>query len=398
MKFKKLLSFFLTLPYFVQLPCKAVERYADSDMLNRLNLYSGSYNSRDRIARRERNNFGNMRYCEGYDDRFGVFRRNRKNYSKKQIDFVLKREGIDVNEIRSMSKSEAVKYLLGFGLPITFVVIVVSVYCVYNLKTGETYNVGGHKVKIGKFLGDGVQGKVHRCSTENGQNYALKLVEGCYGEGYNDPQASEKLACEKLKNVDCPYIAKPLAYDTVNGTFYVLYELAEGYKWDYSKMSLEEKKEFFVEVVRQLLTVRKAYAKVGIRHGDFKGKNLLIGRSEDNKPRIKVFDNGYCFSMKDEYTENDASAHVCPFTDVMHLYLTIFNYMFEFSIKEEKSLQLAVKDLNTKYFSGLLGPDKFYNHDARQKHLKEIAQVTDKQADEFVNKIEEWLDNLGQKS
>lgn len=405
-KFKKMIAFFLSFPYFTQTPCRAGKEYnnynrriaGDTVSRGRLSLYSGSYNSRNRVAQRRQNNFKNMRYRKLYNNRFDISDRNRKNYSKEYIDSVLERKGVDVNEIKNKSKSEATKYLLGCGLPITFVVVVVSIYCVYNLKTGETYALGNYKVKIEKRLGVGGQGDAYLCSSvKDGQKYVLKSVKYGPRKGYNDPQASEKLACDKLKDVDCPYIARPLAHNKINGTFYVLYEFAEEYDWKFDKMSPEGKKKFFVEVVKQLLKVREIYAEKGILHGDMDStpfdENNFFVEYDDGNPRVKVFDNGYAFEKKGSYTKDDVIKHTCPFTDIMHILYSIKCYA-SVLLSGDKSL----KDLKNSIMTCVNKIDKspydFYNRKNRTKHACNLAKFTDNDADKCIKAIEEWLNNL----
>ena len=118
-----------------------------------------------------------------------------------------------------------------------------------------------------KPIGKGSQGSAFLYNNKKtNKKYVLKITKADNITNSNTiyEKFPEFLACEKLANFKCKFIAKPLAYRQISDdSAEILLEYAEN-NASLDSLTIKEKKE----VLKQILYVREQLKKIGLIHGD----------------------------------------------------------------------------------------------------------------------------------
>lgn len=239
-----------------------------------------------------------------------------------------------------------------------------------------------------KILGRGVQGNALLCENEKThKKYVLKNTKADNISHSNTiyEKFPEFLACEKLANLNCRYLAKPLAYKQISdNTAKILLEYAEN-NVNLNSLTLQEKKE----VLKQILSARRQLHDIGLIHGDFSINNLAIKKDKNKSVRVRIFDFGRTNIIKDSYNKNDILRFSHPYTDSMTCYycmLNIIGHDKKLANKLNKSIRENLPKLDS--LKNRLG----YND--RKKYAYEILKIPLNDFDKFNKIIEKWVDDI----
>ena len=258
----------------------------------------------------------------------------------------------------------------------------------------------------GECIGSGVQGRVFKCSSDGDDSYVLKEID--FNKIGHNPVVSEVLAYNKLKDLQCEHIVKPVHYvQEAEKKARFIYKFANGEKIDDDSLKKKignfngsSRRKLLVSIVDQLLgVVDLLHNEYGIAHGDMNHENYLIHIDEKNEASVRVIDFGYCYELKDKYVESDIKDMCHPVTSVIHFVKGIYVVVCSLIGKDEANkfcncvlseisdnLCCLVKDIVIK-----LNWPKF---DWRMKHINEILKVDTKECDTVIVNVRKYIDGI----
>ena len=261
-------------------------------------------------------------------------------------------------------------------------------------------------ILTGEEISSGVQGTVYSCIFNDDNNYVLKKID-FHKIGHN-PVVSEMLAYDKLKDLQCEHIVKPVYYvREAEKKAKFIYRFANGEKIGDSGLQKKienlyglPRKKLLVSIVDQLLgVVDLLHNKYGIAHGDMNHDNFLIHINEKNEASVRVIDFGYCYKLKDKYAKSDVEEMCHPVTSVIHFVKGIYVVVRSLIGKDEASkfcdcvlseisgdLRGLVEDIVIR-----LNWPKF---DWRMKHINEILKVDTKECDTVIVNVRKYINGI----
>ena len=261
----------------------------------------------------------------------------------------------------------------------------------------------GAKFFRGKYICGGVQGSVYRCTFNGDGNCVVKEID--FNKIGHNPVVSEVLAYNKLKDLQCEHIVKPVYYvrkEEKKASF--IYKFANGEKIDddslkkkIGKLNGSSRRKLLVSIVDQLLrVVDLLHNKYGIAHGDMNHENYLIHINEKNEASVRVIDFGYCYTLKDEYAKSDVEEMCHPVTSVIHFVNGIFRLIFNFIGKNEaeKFCEYVLNGVSgnmRNLVKSVLLKGNWPKFDWRMEHINEILEVDIKECGIVVKRIREYI-------
>ena len=285
----------------------------------------------------------------------------------------------------------------------------VFVSCLGHNSSSIHVKLGDGSVKEfvkGECIGSGVQGRVFKCSSDGDDSYVLKEID--FNKIGHNPVVSEMLAYDKLKDLQCEHIVKPMycvQEEEKKASF--IYKFANGEKIGDSGLQKKIEnldglpgKKLLVSIVDQLLgVVDLLHNKYGIAHGDMNHDNFLIHINEKNEASVRVIDFGYCYKLKDKYAKSDVEEMCHPVTSVIHFVKGIYVVVRSLIGKDEASkfcdcvlseisgdLRGLVEDIVIR-----LNWPKF---DWRMKHINEILKVDTKECDTVIVNVRKYINGI----
>lgn len=195
----------------------------------------------------------------------------------------------------------------------------------------------------------------------------------------------EFLACEKLKDFKCEYIAKPLAYRQISDNYVeILLEYAKN-NVSLDSLTIQERKK----VLKQILFARKELQKIGLIHGDICRKNFNIEKKKDGNLKVHIYDYGYFSEIKDSYSEKDIIMYMHPFIDVQQIYKSIE------SIFNKKTIEILNKNVK-KELPNLynLVSKETWEIKNRKKYAPEMLKISLDDCNRFIDIVDKWVDEI----
>ena len=261
----------------------------------------------------------------------------------------------------------------------------------------------------GECIGSGVQGRVFKCSSDGDDSYVLKEID-FYATDRHNPVVSEMLSCNKLEDLQCEHIVKPMYYvQEAERKAKIIYKFANGEKIGDSGLQKKIKnldglsrKRLLVSIVNQLLgVVDLLHNEYGIAHGDMNHDNFLIHINEKNEASVRVIDFGYCYKLKDEYAKSDVEEMCHPVTSVIHfvngIYQLVGSFIDEDKGKADEFCEYVLNGVSgnmRNLVESVLLKGNWPDFSWRMNHINEILKVDIKECDIVVGRIRGYINEI----
>ena len=241
-----------------------------------------------------------------------------------------------------------------------------------------------------KPIGKGAQGRSFLYNNKKtNKKYVLKTTTADNISHSNTiyEKFPEFLACKKLADFECGFIAKPLAYRQLSDdSAEILLEYAEGNE-SLDSLTIKEKKK----VLKQILSVRKQLYEIGLIHCDILWQNLSIKKNINKKLGIKIFDFGRTNTVKNSYDKSDLMRASHPWIDVWIIYkafLKAFSNDEKLINKLNKNIKNQLPNLYT------LAKINMWENEEKRKYASEILKIPLDDYNKFIDIVEKWVDDI----